>query len=79
MTLKEVKSIAKPCPFCGSSSLSFIFSTHSGHGDSSFSNARIMCNSCTAAKGNGAGYGSPTEQDEVILWMQWNVRINLQS
>lgn len=66
----------KPCPFCGSNDLKFEYKMSYGHGDSSFERARIECQDCSGAKGNGNDYGIPTEEDETNAWKQWNERTN---
>lgn len=65
---------AKPCPFCGGTDLKFVYKMSRGHGDCGFEKARIECNGCSGAKGNGFAYGEPTEEDELKAWVQWNER-----
>jgi len=69
-----VSTSVLPCPFCGSTNLSFKHKMSYGHGDCGFENARIECNDCSGAKGNGFNYGTPTTQDELKAWQQWNER-----
>jgi hypothetical protein len=64
-----------PCPFCDSLDLEFKYRTSSGHGDCGFTNARIECNNCSGAKGDGSGYGEPTHEDELKAWTKWNERL----
>lgn len=64
----------KPCPFCGGKNLKFTYNSHSGHGDSGFTNARIKCNDCSGSKGDGSGYGTPTGKDKSKAWKEWNER-----
>ena len=63
-----------PCPFCGSTDLFFTYETSYGHGNCAFSNARIKCRNCSGAKGDGSSYGSPSQEDELKAWKQWNER-----
>ena len=58
----------KPCPFCGGNDLEFTYTTHYGHGDSTFSHARVMCKSCKGAKGNGFYYGTTPDYENNITW-----------
>ena len=74
LELQKAKENAKPCPFCGGNDLEFTYTTHYGHGDSTFSHARVMCKSCKGAKGDGSYYGSPTIDDEISAYKQWNIR-----
>lgn len=74
LRIGSVSISALPCPFCGSSNLSFKYKMSYGHGDCGFENARIECNDCSGAKGNGYNYGTPTTQDEIKAWQQWNER-----
>ena len=70
----DVRLNAKPCPFCGGKNLSFTYKTTYGHGESGFSNARIICNDCSGSKGNYYGYGSPYIDDEIKAYLNWNKR-----
>lgn len=70
----DARSKAKPCPFCGGTSLSFKYDIHYGHGDSSFDKGRIECNRCKGSKGNVSNYGTPTANDEIKAYEQWNNR-----
>ena len=74
--LKEIKQDAKPCPFCGGTDLQFICEISRGHGDCGFQHARIVCKSCGGSKGNGYGWGEPTNEDKVKAYLQWNERDN---
>jgi len=63
----------KPCPFCGSTNLSFTTNVTYGHGDCGYTGARIICNDCIAAKGL-SDYGYTTKATEVSAANAWNVR-----
>ncbi|MBP7509388.1 MAG: Lar family restriction alleviation protein [Prolixibacteraceae bacterium] len=72
--LKDAEISLLPCPFCGSTDLSFSYDTTYGQGDRRFNHARIVCNNCTGAKGDGYGYGEPNDYDTMSLRRSWNQR-----
>jgi hypothetical protein len=74
LNLEDVKRNAKPCPFCGGNKLSFTYKSEYGHGESGFSNARIICGDCSGSKGDGHNYGSPSDLDRVKAYLHWNER-----
>ena len=74
LMLNDVSISALPCPFCGGTNLKFKYKMSYGHGDCGFENARIECNDCFGAKGNGCDYGTPTKKDEINAWKKWNER-----
>jgi hypothetical protein len=74
LIIHGVSISALPCPFCGGTDLKFDYKMSYGHGDCGFEKARIECNDCSGAKGNGYNYGNPTKEDELNAWKQWNER-----
>lgn len=63
-----------PCPFCGESDLGTTCVTSRGHGDSGFERYGVVCNNCSAHKGDIYGYGSPTIKNEIEAYKIWNQR-----
>lgn len=65
----------KPCPFCGSDVLTISFNTSYGHGDSGYSDLRIVCRECDATKGK-CEWGRPSDKDIQLAWDAWNKRVS---
>ena len=61
------------CPFCGGTNITFSCSTHHGHGDCGYEDARFVCQDCVATKGL-YNYGSPSNDTEKEAARAWNTR-----
>lgn len=74
MSKVDFSSLA-PCPFCGSTNLRFTASRHSGHGDSGYQDARIICNNCPATEGY-YDYGDTDDSTVMLAAKAWNKRLD---
>lgn len=60
----------EPCPFCGGKNLVYAYNQKSD----GFTDGRIYCKTCTAAKGAFSFWGEPQEEDIKIAISVWNKR-----
>lgn len=62
----------KACPNCQSKEATIKWEYHQGHGDCSYSAARVSC-ICGLSFGDRSNYGrNPSTQEQLELWKMWN-------
>ena len=68
-----MKILLNPCPFCGSTDIRFAANYSYGHGDMGYTDARFICESCIATKGQ-SDYGITNPDTMIRAAEAWNIR-----